>query len=137
MMVRSIARQQYDSKAQAARWETEGLVARTAQTRLDEEVDQQLTQATEQFRQRVLEPLHQLGLDPETVDLETTTDRLIARYRLAGPRQVGAFTPRPQAPADSLFSLQIHESVLNNTAACLELHGRDMDLRSLLERNRP
>lgn len=132
MMVRSIARQQYDSKAEAARWETEGLVAKSAQTRLDEEVDLQLTQATEKFREHVLVPLHQLGLDPEAVDMETTTDRLIARYRLAGQYQVAAFTPRPQAPADSLFSLQLHESVLNNTSACLQLHGREMALPALL-----
>jgi len=53
-------------------------------------------------------------LRPEAVDMQTTEDRLIARYRLAGFEQAGAFTPRPQAPADSLLSIQVHESMLNN-----------------------
>jgi hypothetical protein len=131
LMVRAIAKQQYDSNSEAARWKTEGLVANRAQNRLDQEVDEQLSQATEKFRQKVLEPLQDLGLEPETVDMQTTDKRLIARYRLAGYRQLGAYTPRPQAPTDSLMSLQIHESTLNNTISRLELAGREIRLREL------
>ena len=131
LMARAIARQQYDSKSEAARWQAEGLVANRAETRLDEEVDRQLDQATEQFRERVLKPLHDLGLRPEAVDMQTTEQRLIARYRLAGYEQLGAFTPRPQAPAESLLSVQIHESMLNNTVYCLHLNGRESDLPTL------
>ena len=32
------------------------------------------------------------------------------RLRLAGGEQLGAYTPRPRAPSDSLMSLQVHES---------------------------
>jgi hypothetical protein len=131
LLVRAIARQQYDSKAGAAKWEAEDLLADRVQTRLDEEVDKQLGQATDKFRTQVLEPLESLGLRPETVDLETTQERLIARYRLAGYHQVGAFTPRPQATADSLLSVQIHESTLNNIVSSLQLNGSETDLPSL------
>ncbi|MEM6691450.1 MAG: hypothetical protein AAF664_18630, partial [Planctomycetota bacterium] len=41
--------------------------------------------------------------------------RLIARYRVAGDWQLGAFTPRPRAPRSSLMSVQIHQSAINNT----------------------
>jgi hypothetical protein len=131
LLVRTIARQQYDSKADAANWEAEGLLADRAQTRLDDEVDKQLRQSTEKFRTQILEPLQDLGLRPETVDMETTRERLIARYRLAGYHQVGAFTPRPQAVSDSLLSVQIHETALNNVMASLQLGGRETDLPSL------
>lgn len=131
LLVRAIARQQYDSKSTAAQWEAEGLLAGRAQQRLDEEVDKQLSQATDKFRTQILEPLESLGLRPETVELQTTETRLIARYRLAGYEQVAAFTPRPQAPNDSLLSIQVHESALNNVVSSLQLNQGETDLPSL------
>ena len=132
LLVRAIARQQYDSKADAAKWEAEGLLADRAQTRLDAEVDKQLRQSTEKFRTQILEPLQDLGLRPEAVDMETTQERLIARYRLAGSLQVGACTPRPQATSDSLLSVQMHETALNNVMSSLQLGGQDTDLPTLI-----
>ena len=131
LLVRAIARQQYDSQADDAKSHAEGLVANRAESRLDEEVDQKLSEATDTFRQKIWKPLHALGLDPEAVDMQTTEDRLIARYRLASREQAAAFTPRPQAPAQSLLSFQVHESVLNNTVACLDLGGREIALRDM------
>ena len=99
LLVRSIAKQQYDRQANEAVSEAEGLVANRAESRLDKEVDQTLRNATNKFRNHIWKPLQNLGLDPEAVDMQTTEDRLIARYRLASSEQVGAFTPRPQAPS--------------------------------------
>jgi hypothetical protein len=56
------------------------------------------------------------------------------RIRLAGPDQLGGHTPRPQAPADSLASVQIHESLLNNVLERLELDGQTFDLAGLGKR---
>jgi hypothetical protein len=50
---------------------------------------------------------------------------------LAGEDQLGSHTPRPQAPADSLASVQIHESVLNNGIQRLQLNGRTFTLPEL------
>ena len=58
-------------------------------------------------------------------------DRLIARYRLAGTNHLGAFTPRPQAPSDTMLSVQVHESMLNNTIDKLALSGKRTKLRQL------
>jgi hypothetical protein len=44
---------------------------------------------------------------------------------------LGSHTPRPQAPADSLASFQVHESVLNNVVQRLELDGRTFTLPEL------
>jgi len=63
--------------------------------------------------------------------MRTTTNRLIARYRLAGINQLGAFTPRPQAPSDTMLSVQVHESMLNNTIDNLGLAGKRTKLRQL------
>lgn len=132
-LVRAIARQQYDSQAETAKSQAEGLLASKAQSRLDSEVDKQLKQSTDKFRKQILEPLQDLGLRPEAVDMETTEERLIARYRLAGYRQMGAYSPRPQAASDSLLSLQIHETALNNVMASLQLGGKETDLPTLFQ----
>ncbi len=131
LLVRAIAKQQYDSKAEAAKYQAEEMLADRAKSRLDQEVEQKLSEATDKFRKDVWQPLYGLGLCPKAVDMKTTQQRLIARYRLASSEQVAAFTPRPQAPVDSLLSIQVHESALNNVVASLRLGGRDVGLREL------
>ncbi len=44
---------------------------------------------------------------------------------------MGSHTPRPQAPADSLASFQVHESVINNVVQRLGLDGRTFTLPEL------
>jgi len=78
-------------------------------------VQQQLSNATKQFTEVVLGPLGRMNLEPMVTDMQTTDSRLLARYRLAGDWQLAAFTPRPRAPRDSVISLQVHQSAINNT----------------------
>jgi hypothetical protein len=94
-------------------------------------VGQRLEKAKQDFQRQLVQPLRKLELEPTAVDMETTQERLIARYRLAGRDQVSAYTPRPQAPGDSLLSVQIHESALNNVLSHLKLEGRRIDLITL------
>ena len=83
------------------------------------------------MNERVFDPLNSLSLDPQLVAAETTPKRFTMRLRLAGEDQLGGHTPRPQAPADSLASVQIHESVLNNGIQRLQLNGRTFTLPEL------
>ena len=53
------------------------------------------------------------------------------RLLLGGEDQLGSHTPRPLAPSDSLASVQIHESVLNNGIQRLQLDGRTFTLPEL------
>ena len=131
VLARAIAKQQYDSKSHLVKWRVRDMIAARARRRLDEEVDRQIAEMKGKFETRVHQPLVKLGLDPEAVDMQTTEHRLIARYRLAGVEQLAAFTPRPQAPSDALMSIQIHESVLNNTVAALRLGEQTRSLRQL------
>ncbi len=131
VLARAIARRQYDSKTDDAKGQVEGLVAKRVRRRFDKEVEDQMLEMKEKFVVEVQKPLQRLGLEPEAVDMKTTAERLVVRYRLAGHTQLGASTPRPQAPGDALLSVQVHESVLNNVAESLALHGRRCELRTL------
>ena len=113
-LVRSIAQSKY--------YESSGISNRIADRKMktqlaegiSKELNQRLDNGTSQFEQLILGPLGNLRLDPMVVDLQTTEERLLARYRLAGDWQLGAFTPRPRAPSTSLMSLQVHQSSINN-----------------------
>lgn len=128
---RVIARNQYEQKSPAARHEVEGKISYRASAELDKQVAEKLEKGKQDFQRQMVQPLQKLHLEPTAVDMETTQDRLIARYRLAGRDQVSAYTPRPQAPGDSLLSVQIHESALNNVLSHLKLEGRRVDLVTL------
>jgi hypothetical protein len=130
-LARSIARQQYEDERQSAQSEIERKISWKASSRLNHEVDSRIAQAEQEFQQKLLLPLDRLNLEPTPVAMETTDRRLIVRYRLAGPHQISAHTPRPQAPGNSLLSLQLHESVLNNSLENLKLDNRRVELRTL------
>ena len=63
--------------------------------------------------------------------MQTTEERLTARMRLAGDEQLAAHTPRPRAPSDSLASLQLHQSAINNLLDALDLSGRQFTVPEL------
>lgn len=130
-LVRSIARNQYEKEQPAARTEIGHKISQRASQKLDQEVDQKMVQAEREFKQKLIAPLDRLNLEPTAVDMQTTEERLIARYRLAGSHQLSAHTPRPQAPGNSMVSLQLHETMLNNTLENLKLDDRRVDLRTL------
>jgi hypothetical protein len=65
-------------------------------------------------------------------DMQTTESRLVARYRLAGDHQLAAFTPRPRALQDSLLSVQIHESAINNALEHLVPTESPMPIRDAI-----
>ncbi|MEO8493906.1 MAG: hypothetical protein ABI614_02470 [Planctomycetota bacterium] len=130
-LARSIALDQHDSRIHSAQRAAEEHLAAVVSERLDEQVHQRVEQAERDFNEKMYVPMQRLGLDPIALDLHTTKTRLIGRYRLAGKHQLGAHTPRPQAPGDSLLSVQIHESAMNNIIEQVKLEGKESDLREL------
>ena len=95
---------------------------------MDHEADTKLHKLEERFTNNILEPFGQLALSAEPVDMFTTADRAVMQLRLANLDQLAAHTPRPSAPADSVVSMQLHETALNNALAGLELEGRRFSL---------
>jgi hypothetical protein len=131
VLARAVAVQQHVSKQDEAQSEAQYKMAGTIRQRMDHEVEGRLVEAEQHFQQKLLVPMQRLDLEPMIMDLATTGQRLIARYRLAGHQQLAAHTARPQAPGDSLFSIQIHQSAINNLIHNLRLDDRHTDLISL------
>ncbi len=128
---RGMAKWQYEQNKPAADAELKEKVASEATERIDSEMRKQLSGVVERANRRVFDPLNSLMLDPQLIDAETNQLRFTMRLRLAGDDQLGSHTPRPQAPSDSLLSLQMHESVLNNGIQRLELAGHACTLPEL------
>jgi hypothetical protein len=124
LFARDMARSEYERQRPAADAEAQQKLAARVQERVDREATAQLTDFGHRLHEQLLGPIETMLLDPTLVAAETTPQRAIMRVRLAGHDQLGSHTPRPQAPADSLFSAQIHESLLNNILDRLDLEGQ-------------
>jgi len=132
-LIREIAVSRYQSKSPAAKRIQHGQIRDGVGSEVDKRVNQQLDDASLSFTRHLVGPLGSLGLSPMVVDMQTTEDRLTARYRVGGDWQLAAFTPRPRAPSDSLLSVQIHQSVLNNTIETALPAGESKTIRELVD----
>ncbi len=133
-IARGVALNKYGERRPAADAEVREKIAAKAKQRVDREATEQVTAAAKRLHDELLGPMDSLLLDPMLVDAKTTEKRFEMRIRLAGPDQLGGHTPRPAAPSDSLASVQIHESLLNNMLERLELDGETFDLAGLNRR---
>ncbi|MEX2185264.1 MAG: hypothetical protein WD875_00655 [Pirellulales bacterium] len=132
-LVHSVVRSKHEEKRWTAEREVEDRVSQQAQAQLDGEANPKFAELTAKAKATLVEPLERLGLEPTPIALATTDERVIFRYRLAGGEQLGGHTPRPRAPADSLLSVQLHESSINNALTNLDLAGQTFELKSLYE----
>lgn len=130
-LVRNIARNQLDEVRGEARRQTAQKVAIRALHELDEKTQARLIAAGKKFNDKHAATLRRLELELTPISLSTTENRVVARARLASLQQLGAHTPRPRAPSDSWFSLQLHQSALNNGLEQLDLAGRSFELSEL------
>lgn len=130
-MVRNYAMSQRQQKEAEANQEAEEKIRQAACWRVDSQLEPRLTQLEKNFRDRLLTPIANLNLNPTIENLETSDARLTIRTRLAGDDQLAAYTPRPDAPGDSLASMQMHESAINNLLDHLGLAGRTFTIPEL------
>ncbi|MEX0866785.1 MAG: hypothetical protein WD030_05460 [Pirellulales bacterium] len=130
-LVRRFAREEHDKRRGEANREVEYKVSTEASRQFDRQVGPLVGQAESTFREELLGRCASLGIEPLPVELHTSDKRLTARLRFAAGDQLAAHTPRPRAPSDSLFSMQLHESALNNVLQQLDLDGRRMTMREV------
>jgi hypothetical protein len=130
-LVRNLVRTQHDDRRSDTRREVERKLSGKARAQFDAQVEPKLAQLEQRFEAQALSPLGRLQIELAPIELVTTSERLVARLRLAGDEQLGAHTPRPQAPSDSLLSVQLHQSAINNGLAQLDLDGREFALPEL------
>ena len=109
-------------------------VTTSAKSRLDSSLQKKVDDVQARLNDRVFEPLRQLQLAPEPIEMRTTPERMVMRCRLASTDQLAAYTPRPRALSDSVLSMQLHESAANNLFQQLELDGETIKLEKLVER---
>jgi hypothetical protein len=122
------------------RSQIEERVASEARETLDEQTRQAVDQIRQQTYDRFASELEGFDIKLTPVEMKTTNDRLVARLRLAGDKQLGSHTPRPRALSDSLASAQIHETALTNLAVTLDLDGKrytGTELREMLTKKFP
>jgi hypothetical protein len=130
-LVQTIARNQHDEVRDQARFQTAEKVAIRALHQLDSEAEARVSEAARKIENQQIATLRRLGLELTPISLSTTQKRIVARARLASPQQLGAHTPRPRAPSDSWFSLQVHQSAFNNALEQLDLNGRTFEISEL------
>jgi hypothetical protein len=132
-LVREIAMNRYQQLAPLAKQIQHNQIRGSVSSEVDQRVHHQIDEASAKFVRHLVGPLAGLGLSPMVVDMQTTEDRLTARYRIGGDWQLAAFTPRPRAPGDSLFSMQMHQSALNNTLETALPAGKSITIKELVE----
>lgn len=130
-IVAAIAHNQHDDKKPAAQREIAWKTANSVEKNLDDDLDRHLRQADAKLHERILDPLSELRIRAEIVDLQTSEACAAIRFRTAGDDQLAANTPRPRAYADNLASLQVHQSAVNNVIDRLGLQGRRFTLPEL------
>ncbi|MBI3462927.1 MAG: hypothetical protein HY000_07675 [Planctomycetes bacterium] len=130
-VVRGLIRRGHAQRSPQAEAEVRGKVRSKAIERFESETAAQVAAAHKAFSQYVLKPLDNLSLNLERSYLETTSERLVTRVRLSSDDQLAAHTPRPRAPGDSLLSVQVHQTALNNCLENLDLNGRTFTLDEL------
>ncbi len=123
-IARRVALQQIEAQKPETDRFTRRKLERTAEQRMQEEVEKQLGEMTELVNQKLIQPLVVLEVDPEPVQMTTTPDMIVVRYRVAGRDQMAANTSRPRPLPDALMSFQVHQSVINNFLSRIGLNEK-------------
>lgn len=132
-IIRNIAHQEFVESRPIAKRITHSTIAKETDKEFDAQLQKKLQASQSQLEQRVIGPLMGLDLHPMIVDMQSTESRLIVRYRVASEDQTSAHSPRPLAPSDSLVSMQIHQSALNNAACQVVRSDRDWTAQELAD----
>jgi hypothetical protein len=131
---------EYHARQGRAKSQIESRVATEAGESLDQQTQEAVDQIRKQTYDRFASQLDAFDIKMTPVEMKTTADRLVARVRVAGDKQLGSHTPRPRALSDSLASAQIHETALTNLALTLGLDGKrytGAELRNMLREKFP
>lgn len=133
-IARAIALKKQGQQQAAALMEVEDKVTEEARRRFQDQLEPKIADGVKQFQQKLWQPLVRLNLKPTPVEMFTTRERMVTRILIGNEEQLAAHTPRPRAPSDSLASMQIHESLLNNALEQLKLDGQTLSLPELYRR---
>ena len=132
-VARRVAKKKLEESAPETKLLLEQKIKDSASDQLQEGVESQVAQMKAYLKVNLLEPLISMDLNPEALQLATTKQRLIMRYRLAGIDQMAADSPRPTDSNYDYLSLQVHQSLLNNIIERIEIESQTFTPESLLQ----
>jgi hypothetical protein len=130
-LIQGVARSQYDDAQPKATVEAKRKIRTEVRSHIDKEISGNIRNGNEFFREHVTGPLDSLKISPQLVESQTTAERVTMRLRLATGEQLAGHGPRPRAPSNSLASMQMHESALNNVLLQLGWNGQTYSLPQL------
>ena len=131
-IARRIARKQVADQAPRANMLLEEKVEGSARQQLEEGVQEKVALMQAYLKTNLLSPLIAMDLDPEALQMATTHQRLVMRYRLAGLDQMAANSPRPADAESDYMGVQLHQSLLNNMIERIEISARTFTPETLL-----
>ena len=103
----------------------------SAENRMQQEVPKYVEKLRYYTYKNLMEPLIQMDLEPQAVQMSTSAEQLMMRYRIAGPDQMAANTARPRDSGHSLISFQLHQSAVNNAISRVGLSGNTFTIDEL------
>ena len=105
----------------------EAISERRAQERVRREFESEtaeaIGQASQDYEHKFRRPLKARGWYPELLRMSTTNEELTVVGRKALRDQIAAFTDPPKADNDTILSVRVHETLVNN-ASEITLAGR-------------
>ncbi len=129
---RRLAQRQQQASSPLAEQQVRSRIRTRVQDRMEQAVTDALQKARVELNRQVVSRFVQLSLEPQPVEMRTTENELVLRYRLAGFDQMAADTPRPTIDDQMAASMQLHESTINNGLSRFELAGKTFTLPTLL-----
>lgn len=94
--------------------------------RLNEEVDNKFNDLNEDFSAKVSGPFRELGIYPDAYQYRTFQDSFDLSTRLMGTEEVGGCIPPEANLPPKGLSIQLHETLINNSLDRLEVGGKTM-----------
>ena len=130
-LTRMIAQQKAEEQTPEAIELTKERVESGAKQRVEQEVNQVVSMLRRGLHDHVLSKLIAMDLEPETVQLGTSEQRVFGRFRVAGRDQMAARQPRPTDFESDLLTVQFHQSAINNLIQRFGLNGEEFNAITL------
>ena len=108
-------------------------VRESAELRMQQEAQKAVNRLRSYTYSNLFEPLVRMDLEPQAVQMSTSADQLMMRYRIAGPDQMSANSARPRDSGQSLISFQLHQTAVNNAIARVGLNGNTFTFDELTQ----
>lgn len=123
-VARKIASRHIEEQAPVANQMVKQRLQSEVSQRFEEQIDAHLYDLQDYLAATLIQPLTALELEPTPMEMRSTEDRIVMQYRMAGRDQLAAGAARPLGLQRSLMSLQLHESLINNVLARIDLAGQ-------------